>query len=168
MSKAQLVITAVVLEGRSKSEVARDYGLSRCWVHQLVSRYHADGAAAFEPRSRRPHHHRHADSAEIEDKIVLLGYELTGRGLHHSARSHSCRSATFNRPTCLAPSRLVASVAPCSVSKSVANPRSDKCSMLAISGALLTTQLQPPGLVAARYSADDCGHGVPATDGRGA
>ena len=29
MSKAQLVITAVVLEGRSKSEVARDYGLSR-------------------------------------------------------------------------------------------------------------------------------------------
>jgi hypothetical protein len=29
MSKAQLVITAVVLEGRSKSEVARDYGLFR-------------------------------------------------------------------------------------------------------------------------------------------
>ena len=47
MSKAQLVITAVVLEGRSTSEVARDYGLSRYWVHQLVSRYHADGAAAF-------------------------------------------------------------------------------------------------------------------------
>jgi hypothetical protein len=38
MSKAQLVITAVVLEGRSKSEVARDYGLSRYWVHQLVGR----------------------------------------------------------------------------------------------------------------------------------
>ena len=29
MSKAQLVITAVVLEGRSKSEVARDYDVSR-------------------------------------------------------------------------------------------------------------------------------------------
>jgi transposase-like protein len=42
MSKAQLVITAVVLEGRSKSEVARDYDLSRQWVHQLVRRYHAD------------------------------------------------------------------------------------------------------------------------------
>jgi transposase len=63
MSKAQLVITAVVLEGRSKSEVARDYGLSRYWVHQLASRYHTDGAAAFEPRSRRPHHHRYAVSA---------------------------------------------------------------------------------------------------------
>ena len=36
MSKAQLVITAVVLEGRSKSEVARDYDVSRTWVQQLV------------------------------------------------------------------------------------------------------------------------------------
>ncbi len=29
MSKAQLVITAVALEGRSKSEVAHDYDVSR-------------------------------------------------------------------------------------------------------------------------------------------
>jgi hypothetical protein len=29
MSKAQLVITAVVVEGRSKSEVAREYEVSR-------------------------------------------------------------------------------------------------------------------------------------------
>jgi hypothetical protein len=32
MSKAQLVITAVVLEGRIKNEVARDYDVSRYWV----------------------------------------------------------------------------------------------------------------------------------------
>lgn len=51
MSKAQLVITAVVLEGRSKSEVARDYDLSRYWVHQLVTRYHTDG---LQPSSRAP------------------------------------------------------------------------------------------------------------------
>jgi hypothetical protein len=38
MSKAQLVITAVVLEGRSKSGVARDYDVSRYWVQQLVKR----------------------------------------------------------------------------------------------------------------------------------
>jgi hypothetical protein len=29
---AQLVITAVVLEGRIKNEVARDYDVSRYWV----------------------------------------------------------------------------------------------------------------------------------------
>jgi transposase len=55
MSKAQLVITAVVLEGRSKAQVAREYDLSRQWVHQLVTRYQVEGAVAFEPRSRRPH-----------------------------------------------------------------------------------------------------------------
>ena len=57
MSKAQLVITAVVLEGRSKSEVARDYDVSRKWVQQL-SGATRPRAAAFEPRSRRPHHNR--------------------------------------------------------------------------------------------------------------
>ena len=39
MSKARLIITAVVVEGRTKSEVARDYEVSRYWVQQLVQRY---------------------------------------------------------------------------------------------------------------------------------
>jgi transposase InsO family protein len=80
MSKAQLVITAVVLEGRSKSEVARDYDLSRQWVHQLVTRYKTDGAVAFEPRSRRPHTNARAISAALEDKIVRLRKTLDKAG----------------------------------------------------------------------------------------
>jgi transposase len=47
-------ITSVTLEGRSKSEVAREYGVSRVWVQKLVHRYEREGPAAFEPRSRRP------------------------------------------------------------------------------------------------------------------
>ena len=31
-SKARLVITAVVLEGRTQGEVARQYGVSQGWV----------------------------------------------------------------------------------------------------------------------------------------
>ena len=31
MGMAELVVTAVVFEGRSRSEVARDYNLSRRW-----------------------------------------------------------------------------------------------------------------------------------------
>src|SRR5271163_1452268 len=80
MSKAQLVITAVVLEGRSKTAVARDYDVSRQWVHQLVTRYRAEGAAAFEPRSRRPQHRPHAVPAEVEDKIVRLRKTLDKAG----------------------------------------------------------------------------------------
>jgi hypothetical protein len=58
--------------------------------------------------------------------IRPLNYELAGRGITRCVRSHRCRSATFSRPTYLAPSHLFASVPPCSVSKSVANPLSDK------------------------------------------
>ena len=50
-----MVITAVVVEGRSQSEVARAYGVSQSWISRLVARYRAEGEAAFEPRSRRPH-----------------------------------------------------------------------------------------------------------------
>ena len=80
MSKAQLVITAVVLEGRSKSEVARDYGVSRNWVQQLVKRYQTEGAAAFEPRSRRPHHNPRAVGSETEEQIVRLRKTLERHG----------------------------------------------------------------------------------------
>src|ERR1700709_543274 len=54
MSKARLVITAVVLEGRSQAEVARSYGLSPGWVSKLVARYRDEGERAFTPHSRRP------------------------------------------------------------------------------------------------------------------
>jgi DNA-binding transcriptional regulator LsrR (DeoR family) len=53
MSLAELVITSVTVEGRTKSEVARDYRVSRYWVHQLVQRYQAEGEAAFQPRCAR-------------------------------------------------------------------------------------------------------------------
>ena len=54
MSKARLVITAVVIEGRTQAEVASTYGVSKGWVSKLIARYRAEGEAAYEPRSRRP------------------------------------------------------------------------------------------------------------------
>src|SRR4029077_21290815 len=80
MSKAQLVIIDVVLEGRSKSEVARDYDVSRTWVQHLVRRYEAEGNAAFAPRSRRPHHNPRAVPIEVEDTIVRLRKTLDKQG----------------------------------------------------------------------------------------
>ena len=80
MSMARVVITAVVLEGRSKSAVARDYGVSRRWVQKLTARYAAEGEAAFGPRSRRPHTSPQRTSQATEDAIVALRKELTGAG----------------------------------------------------------------------------------------
>jgi len=94
MSKAQLVITAVVLEGRSKSEVARDYDVSRYWVQQLVKRYETEGAVAFQPHSRRPHHNPHTVSAEVEDKIVRLRKTLDKAGYDAGAATIASPSPT--------------------------------------------------------------------------
>jgi transposase len=55
MSLGRLVVAGVRVEGRTKAEVARDYGLSRQWVHELIKRFDAEGEAGLEPRSRRPH-----------------------------------------------------------------------------------------------------------------
>ena len=81
MSMARLVITAVKIEGRSKSEVARDYGVSRYWVQTLVHRFEIEGVAAFEPRSRRPHSNPRAVRLELEDQIVRLRKTLTKKGV---------------------------------------------------------------------------------------
>jgi transposase InsO family protein len=81
MSKARLVITAVVFEGRSQSEVARAYGVSQGWVSRLVARYQAEGEAAFEPRSRRPKTSPTAISDHAVDLIIRLRKDLAGQGL---------------------------------------------------------------------------------------
>src|SRR5580700_8376893 len=81
MSKARLVITAVVTEGRSQGEVARAYGVSQGWVSRLVTRYQDEGEAAFEPRSRRPRRSPNAISTDAAELIVRLRKNLAGAGL---------------------------------------------------------------------------------------
>jgi transposase InsO family protein len=87
MSLARLVITAVKIEGRSKSEVARDYGVSRVWVQKLVHRFEAEGETAYEPQSRRPHSNPAAVSLDLEDRIVRLRKTLTRKGLDAGAET---------------------------------------------------------------------------------
>jgi transposase InsO family protein len=81
MSKARLVITAVVIEGRSQGEVARAYGVSQGWVSRLVARYRADGETAFGPRPRRPRTSPAAIADSAVDLIVAVRKDLAGQGL---------------------------------------------------------------------------------------
>src|SRR6185436_5213921 len=81
MSKARLVITAVVVEGRSQSEVAREYGFSQGWISRLIARYRVEGDAAFEPRSRRPHTSPTRLVQSTIDLIVELREKLSSKGL---------------------------------------------------------------------------------------
>ena len=72
MSKARLVITAVITEGLSQGEAARRYGVSQGWISRLLARYRAAGEAAFEPRSRRPKASPAAISPDPAGLIIML------------------------------------------------------------------------------------------------
>lgn len=81
MSRARLVITAVVVEGRSQADVAVAYGVSKGWVSKLLARYREEGEAAFELHSRRPKTSP-ASTAEATVTLILeLREKLTTAGL---------------------------------------------------------------------------------------
>jgi transposase InsO family protein len=87
VSKARLVITAVVVEGRSQSEVARAYGVSQGWISKLVARYRLEGEAAFKARSRRPQASPTRLAQASIDLITALRGELASKGLDNGAHT---------------------------------------------------------------------------------
>lgn len=80
MGMPQLLVTAVLVEGRSNSEVSRQYGVSRRWVITLVQRYLAEGDAGLEPRSRRPLTSPKQTPRAVEDEIVEIRKDLDRAG----------------------------------------------------------------------------------------
>lgn len=102
MSLARLVVTAVKIQGRSKSEVAREYRVSRRWVQKLVVRFDAEGEPGLEARSRRPRRSPQRTAVELENEIVELRKHLTEEGLDagaatigaHLAQRHGHAPAT--------------------------------------------------------------------------
>lgn len=80
MGMPELIVQAVLVEGRTKSAVARDYRVSRRWVITLVQRFLAEGEAGLQPRSRRPHTSPQQTPVEVEDQIVAIRKELDRDG----------------------------------------------------------------------------------------
>ena len=80
MGLERYVVDAVVLEGRSPSEIARLHGISRSWLYRLLTRYREGGYPALEPRTRRPHSCSHRTPSELEAAIVELRAELAEAG----------------------------------------------------------------------------------------
>lgn len=80
MGLERYVVDAVVLEGRSPTEIARLHGISRSWLYRLLARYREGGYPALVPRSRRPHSCAHRTPPELEAAIVALRAELAEAG----------------------------------------------------------------------------------------
>jgi transposase InsO family protein len=94
MGLERYVVDAVVLEGRSPTEIARLHGISRSWLYRLLGRYRDGGYAALAPRSRRPHSCPHRTPPALEAAIVAVRAELAAAGhdagpatiVHHLGR----------------------------------------------------------------------------------
>ena len=81
MTLNRLLITSVVVENRPVRDVAAAYGVSQSWLYELLARYKAEGEAAFEPRSRRPHRVHNSTPDEVVELILELREKLTATGL---------------------------------------------------------------------------------------
>ena len=104
MSKARLVITAIEVEGRSPAEVVAAYGVSRSWVYELLARYRAEGEAAFQPRSRRPHSSPGSTPAPIVELVLRIRKQLSDAGLDAGAETPcawpaDCTTSASAEPT---------------------------------------------------------------------
>jgi len=77
---ARYIVDAVVLEHRRPTELARDHGITRRWIHKLVKRFKEGGYSALEPRSRRPHSCSHQISSDVQAKVLRLRQELAAAG----------------------------------------------------------------------------------------
>jgi transposase InsO family protein len=80
MSKARLVLTALIVEKQPVAEVVTTYGVSRSWLYELLARYQTEGEAAFEPRSRRPHTSPGATPPSTVDLVLQLRKQLLDDG----------------------------------------------------------------------------------------
>ena len=74
------IVDAVVVEHRSPTQLARDHGMSKRWVFELLRRFKEGGYPALEPRSRRPKSCPHQVEAKVQKLIVKLRGELTAAG----------------------------------------------------------------------------------------
>jgi len=81
MDMARYLVAAVELEGRSVREVARQHGVSKTWLYELLARYREEGEAGLAPRSRRPHSSPNKLADRFEDEIVSLRKQLSEKGL---------------------------------------------------------------------------------------
>ena len=85
MSKPEVLIQAVVVEGLSYGQTAARYGVSKTLVHRLHHRWLAEGDAAFQARSSRPLSSPNRTGQDTTARILALRDELSGRGLDAGA-----------------------------------------------------------------------------------
>jgi len=83
----QMVVDAVVVEGRSIREVARAYGVSKSWVYELTRRYREGGTLALEPLSKAHKSDPRQMGIEVEEEVIRLRKQLVDLGADAGAET---------------------------------------------------------------------------------
>lgn len=65
-------VLAVIGDGRTVGEVARDWGISRRTMHRWLARYEGDGLEGLNNRSHRPAHCPHQISPAVEAMVLEM------------------------------------------------------------------------------------------------
>ncbi len=78
--KNLVIVRAVIDQGLTHAEAAARYGVTRQWVHTLVTRYRIEGPTGLEPRSRAPRQRPGTTSDVLRQRIIDLRIELTSAG----------------------------------------------------------------------------------------
>ena len=65
-------VLAVIAEGRSVTEVARDWEINRSTMHTWLARYEADGFEGLANRSHRPERCPHQMAASVEAQLLEM------------------------------------------------------------------------------------------------
>jgi transposase InsO family protein len=74
------IVDAVVVEGRSPTQLAREHGISKRWIFKLLKRFKEGGYASLEPRSRRPRSSPVQVDAKVRKLIIKLRCGLAAAG----------------------------------------------------------------------------------------
>jgi len=102
MGLGRYVVDAIVLEGRSLSELAKSHHISRSWIYELVSRYRQGGYPTIEPRSRRPRSCAHAVGPKVQAIVLKVRRDLVRAGHDAGAQTivrHLARRLKYTAPS---------------------------------------------------------------------
>lgn len=96
MGKNHVIILAITEQGLSYRQAAKQYGVSKSWVHKIHKRYLSEGTDAYRPQSRKPHTSPRRTPEDIHKRVLELRQELATAGhdcgphtlAEHLAREH--------------------------------------------------------------------------------
>ena len=66
------IVERVLIQGRPRSHVAKEMGVSRQCVSRWIARYQAEGEPGLQERSSRPHHPASRTCPEVEQRVLAV------------------------------------------------------------------------------------------------